>query len=99
MIFQRCVKETIKPDSLLSVDRTYLLIALRNISYGHEYEVEIKCPDCDKKFSYIIRLDQLMVNYCPLDFQSSLIDVLPKSNLKFSVLNLYHKSLKTRPLR
>lgn len=83
MIFQRCIKETIKPDELLSVDRTYLLIALRNISYSHEYEVEIKCPDCDKKFSHIIRLDQLMVDYCPNNFQPPLTDVLPKSNLNF----------------
>lgn len=84
MIFQRCIRENIKPDELLSVDRTYLLIALRSISYGHEYEVEIKCPDCDKKFSYTIRLDQLMVNYCPPDFAAPLTDVLPKSGLNFS---------------
>lgn len=84
MIFQRCIRETIKPDELLSVDRTYLLIALRSISYGHEYEVEIKCPECTKKFSYTIRLDQLMVDYCPNDFQAPLIDVLPKSDLKFT---------------
>lgn len=84
MIFQRCLRETVKPDELLSIDRTYLLIALRNISYGHEYEVEIKCPDCDKKFAHTIRLDQLMVDYCPPDFQVPLTDELPKSNLKFS---------------
>lgn len=84
MIFQRCIKETVKADDLLSIDRTYLLIALRSISYGHEYEVEIKCPDCDKKFNYTIRLDQLMVNYCPAELQAPLTDVLPKSNLNFA---------------
>jgi hypothetical protein len=83
MIFQRCVKEKIKPDELLSIDRTYLLIALRNISYGHEYEVDIKCPGCDKKFNHTIRLDQLLVEYCPPEFQSPLTDVLPKSGLNF----------------
>ncbi len=83
MIFQRCVKEKIKPDELLSIDRTYLLIALRNISYGHEYEVDIKCPGCDKKFNHTIRLDQLLVEYCPPEFQAPLTDVLPKSGLNF----------------
>ena len=83
MIFQRCVKEQIKPDDLLSVDRTYILIALRNISYGHEYDVEIKCPNCEKKFNCTLRLDQLLVNYCPSDFQPPLVDVLPNSGLKF----------------
>jgi hypothetical protein len=83
MIFQRCCKEVIKPDSLLSVDRTHLLIALRSISYGHEYEVEIKCPGCDKSFSTILRLDQLMVNFCPVDFGPPLLDTLPKSGFQF----------------
>lgn len=83
MIFQRCIRETIKPNELLSIDRTYLLIALRNISYSHEYEVEIRCQDCDRKFPYTIRLDQLMVNYCPPDFRPPLTDVLPKSKFNF----------------
>lgn len=84
MIFQRCIKETIKADALLTVDRTYLLIWLRGISYGHLYEVEIKCPDCDKKFSHSINLSELLVNYCPADFGPPLDDVLPKSGYKFT---------------
>jgi hypothetical protein len=83
MIFQRCVKENIKADTLLTVDRTYLLIWLRGISYGHEYEVEIKCPDCDKKFNHTINLSELMVNYCPADMSPPLMDVLPKCGYKF----------------
>jgi hypothetical protein len=84
MIFQRCVKETIKADELLAVDRTYLLIAIRNVSYSHEYEVEIKCPDCGKKSNNMIRLDQLIVNTCPENFRPPLIDALPKSSLNFT---------------
>lgn len=84
MIFQRCVKETIKPEKLLSVDRTCLLIWLRGISYGHEYEVEIKCPECTKKFPHTIMLNSLMVNYCPDNLAPPLTDVMPKSGLNFS---------------
>jgi hypothetical protein len=84
MIFQRCIKEIVKADNLLTVDRTYLLIWLRGISYGHEYEVEIKCPDCDKKFAHTINLSELIVNYCPDDFAPPLMDVLPKSEYKFT---------------
>ena len=84
MIFQRCIKETIKPDDLLSIDRTYILIWLRGISYGHKYDVEIRCSDCEKKFAHTIRLDQLMVNHCPQDFHYPLGDVLPKSKLEFN---------------
>ncbi len=82
LIFKRCCKETIQPDNLLSVDRTYLLIALRSLSYGHEYEVEIKCPECSRAFNTVIRLDQLMVKYCDDNFQSPLMEILPKSGLR-----------------
>lgn len=79
MIFQRCLKESYKTDEFLSIDRTFLLIYLRGISYGHEYEVEVKCQECDKKFNYTINLAALMIKPCPPTFTPPLVDVLPKS--------------------
>ena len=84
MIFQKCVKEKYKLDELLTVDRTYLLIYLRGISYSPEYDVEIKCPECEKKFSTTIDLNSLYVEECPDDFGPDLQDVLPTTNLPFS---------------
>jgi hypothetical protein len=84
MIFSRCIQETYRPENLLSVDRTYLLIYLRGISYGNEYEVEVKDPDSDRKFSTVIDLNSLPVDFCPLEFGPLLTDVLPKSNLEFT---------------
>ena len=84
MIFSRCIKENFKPENLLSVDRTFLLIYLRGISYGSEYEVEVKDPDSDRKFTTVIDLDTLPKENCPLDFNPPLEDVLPKSGLPFT---------------
>jgi hypothetical protein len=84
MIFSRCIQENYRPESLLSVDRTYLLIYLRGISYGNEYEVEVKDPDSDRKFSTVIDLNSLPVDFCPNDFGPILTDVLPKSSLEFT---------------
>jgi hypothetical protein len=84
MIFQRCLEESFKPEDFLSVDRTYLLIWLRGISYGHGYEVEVKCPECSRKFSTIINLDSLHLTSCPADYRPPLEDVLPKSGYKFN---------------
>jgi hypothetical protein len=81
MIFSRCIQENIKPENLLSVDRTFILIYLRGISYGTEYEVEIKDPESDRKFTTVIDLDTLEVENCPVDYGPTLMDVLPKSNL------------------
>lgn len=85
MIFQQCVKEKIQPEKLLAVDRTYLLIYLRGISYTTEYDVEIKCPECAFKFNKVINLDLLEVQPCEEDFgPDNLFGILPTSGFKFS---------------
>jgi hypothetical protein len=84
MIFQKCLKEGFRAENLLTIDRTYLLIYLRGISYSPSYEVEIKCPECDSKFSTAIDLNNLFVEYCQDDYGPSLQDVLPQTKLPFS---------------
>lgn len=82
VVFQRCLQENFKTDKFLSVDRMYLLIWLRGLSYDSEFEAEIKCPNCREKFNHAIDLD-LDVNECPDDFNSDLSGVLPESGFKF----------------
>lgn len=84
MIFQRCLKEKFRAEELLSVDRTYLLIYLRGISYSPSYDVEVKCPECEKKFGTTIDLNSLFVEECPDDYGPELRDVLPTTKLPFS---------------
>jgi hypothetical protein len=84
MIFQRCIREPINTEELLSIDRTHLLIYLRGISYTPEYDVEIKCPECSTKFSTVINLDSMDVNACPDTFdETRLSGVLPTSGFKY----------------
>lgn len=84
MIFQRCIKENYRPENLLTIDRTYLLIYLRGISYSPSYDVEIKCPECDKKFSTTIDLNSLFVESCPDNYGPVLQDILPNTKLPFA---------------
>lgn len=85
MIFNRCIRETLKTEDLLSIDRTHLLIYLRGISYTPEYDVEIKCPSCSMKFSTVIDLNDLEVDACPDDFdQDELYGTLPKSGFDYN---------------
>lgn len=84
MIFQRCIRENIATEQLLSVDRTHLLIYLRGISYTPEYDVEIKCPECSIKFQSVIDLNSLEVEDCPPDFGPDQLEgVLPVSGFKY----------------
>jgi hypothetical protein len=65
MIFQNCLLEkNINTEKLLSVDRTFLLIYLRGISYGNIYEAKVKCPECGHTFDNDIDLN-LPIDYCP----------------------------------
>jgi len=85
MIFKECIKEPIDTTQLLSVDRNYILIFLRGISYTPDYDVEIKCPACGIAFSTIIDLNSIIVEACPEDFgPENLSGILPKSGLHFT---------------
>lgn len=84
MIFQRCMQEQFRAEDLLTIDRTYLLIWLRGISYSPNYDVEVKCPFTEKKFTATINLNELEVEECPSDFGPDLTDVLPTTGYNFS---------------
>jgi hypothetical protein len=85
MIFNKCIREPINTQDLLSVDRTFLLIFLRGISYTPEYDVEIKCPECSSSFNNIINLSSdIEVTDCPEDFgPENLIGVLPTTGFHY----------------
>lgn len=85
MIYNKCIRENINTENLLSQDRTFLLIYLRGISYGTDYEIQVRCPETDKQFNTTVDLDLLEVVRCPDNFgPNDLHGVLPKSKLKFS---------------
>ncbi len=85
MIFKNCIQEKIDPAKLLTIDRNYLLIWLRGISYDPIYEVEVRCTECGEKSKQEINLNELEVTYCPEDFSlDSLKGALPKSGWNFS---------------
>jgi len=85
MIFKNCIQEkNINTENMLSVDRTFLLVYLRAISYGNMYEVSVRCPDCNHQFDYDIDLN-LPIDYCPESFtKASMTRQLPKTGYVFN---------------
>jgi len=84
MIFQKCIQERIDPDKLLTADRTYLLIFLRGISYTPDYDVEVKCSNCEAKFATVIDLNSLWLDMCPEDFDlDELTGTLPTTGYNY----------------
>lgn len=83
-IFQQCISEDIDAERLLTVDRTYLLIYLRGISFTPAYDVDVQCPACAARFQTTLDLNGLDVEDCPDHFNAEDLEgVLPTSGLKF----------------
>ena len=50
-LIKRCLKTDVVPyNKLLIGDKTYLLLALRSISYGTYYEFKLACSSCGEQF-------------------------------------------------
>lgn len=60
-VFGRCIPQIKKPDMLLAKDVDFLLICLRKVTYGDQYQIE-HMHDCENatKHSYLVPLDPLI---------------------------------------
>lgn len=68
-IIAKC-SEGIDPAELLTMDKLYLLMKIREVSYGSEYKFEIPCPSCGEITAVDLDLaNHLMVEYVPDDLQ------------------------------
>ena len=76
-ILQRCIKD-FPVNNLLLLDKQYLLLKIREISYGSEYPVEVTCPKCGFEHSIKINLGDLLVNEISKDLTDPRTIKLPK---------------------
>lgn len=84
-ILFKCV-QGVHVDDLLSMDKIYLLLKIKEVSYGPEYKFSVVCPAC--KESGDITLDvskHITINYIPDDLQDPREVHLPVLNVKATV--------------
>lgn len=65
---------------LLPMDKLYLIMKLREISYGDEYNTLLVCPSCREENPTTIKLSQLNINPVPDDFCDPIDVFLPTLN-------------------
>jgi hypothetical protein len=86
LILQRCTTNLNVPD-LLSLDKLYLIMKLREISYGDDYNTLLVCNQCKAENPTTIRLSTLNINPVPDDFTDPIEVFLPtlqkKAKIKF----------------
>jgi len=79
LLLQRCVTN-VKIQDLLSIDKLYLLMKLREISYGDDYKTLLICGHCKAENPTTVKLSQLNVNPVPDDFCDPKEVTLPQLN-------------------
>lgn len=55
------INKAVNPTELLVGDRNALMVAIRITGYGHEYEGELTCNECDFKFTHKFNLAELPI--------------------------------------
>tara|TARA_R110002051_G_scaffold167858_2_gene238553 strand:- start:29198 stop:29941 length:744 start_codon:yes stop_codon:yes gene_type:complete len=84
IILNRCCSN-INIGELLPMDKLYLIMKLREISYGDDYHTNLICPSCKEENPTVIRLSQLNVNPVPDNFQDPTEVALPSIKKKAKV--------------
>tara|TARA_R110000744_G_scaffold367433_3_gene476923 strand:- start:668 stop:1414 length:747 start_codon:yes stop_codon:yes gene_type:complete len=79
IILQRCTTN-INISELLSIDKLYLIMKLREISYGDDYNTLMICSNCNTENPLTVKLSQLNVNPVPDDFTDPVEVTLPTIN-------------------
>jgi hypothetical protein len=67
-VFSRCIPQILSPGSLYAKDIDFLMVCLRKVSYGEEFEVAYT-HDCEdaKEHNYIIRMDAVLKKVKEID--------------------------------
>lgn len=91
-VFSRCVPQVLDVEQLFFNDIDFLMVALRQVSYGEEMQIEYThtCAGA-KEHSYVVRVDTLLR-------QSKEVDPLTVDD-DFSVLLETGQLVKLRPIR
>lgn len=53
------VTRGVKPEDLLTGDINAVMVAARILAYGKDYEIQLGCSSCSKKFEYTVDLTKL----------------------------------------
>jgi len=92
-VLDRCIASDIDAKDILTYDSNYLLFFLRQISYGDDYEFELKCQNsmCGKKFNHSLKISDLEFEELP-DVQEPIEVKLERSKYTVNLVlpRLYH---------
>lgn len=78
--------EGVSIDNLLSMDKMYLLMKVREVSYGDQYDFNVACTNCSTEVKASINLSEhLNLNMVDEDLEDPRTFKLPKLNVDVTV--------------
>lgn len=86
-LLSRCVLN-VEVDRLVIIDKLFLLIKIRELSYGKDYKVGVVCSHCGFENKLNLQLDALLSNKVPEDFNFNEIKVYLEGIKKDALLNI-----------
>jgi len=83
-LLERCISNLNIAD-LYIFDKLFLILKLRQISYGEFYESDLVCPSCGSEGKLKVNIEDLQVNSVPEDFTPTVTVTLPKLNKEIEI--------------
>ncbi len=82
-ILRNCVVEKdIDLDNLLVGDRYYLMLAIRRLTYGDDYDFKVRCASCGQTFNMSVNLADLPIKKLEGDLDATHTITLPRTGKK-----------------
>ncbi len=82
-ILRNCVLEKdVDIDNLLVGDRYYLMLAIRRLTYGDDYDFKVRCGSCGQTFNMSVNLSELPVKKLEGDPDATHTITLPRTGKK-----------------
>jgi hypothetical protein len=82
-ILRNCVVEKdVDIDNLLVGDRYYLMLAIRRLTYGDDYDFKVRCGSCGQTFNMSVNLSELPVKKLEGDPDATHTITLPRTGKK-----------------
>jgi len=95
-VIRACIVEpkNLDIDQLITADKYFVMIRLRMLTYGDEYQIFYTCPECNHKNPYKINFNELESYELPEDFIEPYEFTLPMSKKEVGIRLLRGKDLK-----
>lgn len=85
VLLQRCISTNVDVDGLYLFDKLYLIMKLRQISYGEEYKSLVICQKCSAETEISITIDKIPVDFVDDSFEDPIELTLPKIGKKVKI--------------